>query len=67
MEIKQTVLKDLLIIKPAKFKDSRGFFLESYNENRYKESGILQHFVQDNLFKTGYHKALSVFDGCNKV
>ncbi|MCW3806262.1 dTDP-4-dehydrorhamnose 3,5-epimerase [Plebeiibacterium marinum] len=54
MEIKQTGFQDLLIIKPTKFKDSRGFFLESYNENKYNQLGITNHFVQDNLSSSQY-------------
>ncbi len=54
MEIINTDIKDLVIIKPNKFKDSRGFFLESYNIERYKNKGILNHFVQDNVSKSQY-------------
>jgi dTDP-4-dehydrorhamnose 3,5-epimerase len=39
----------LLIIEPKVFGDARGFFLESYNERRYREAGINAAFVQDNV------------------
>jgi dTDP-4-dehydrorhamnose 3,5-epimerase len=39
----------LLIIEPKVFGDARGFFLESYNERRYREAGINVAFVQDNV------------------
>jgi dTDP-4-dehydrorhamnose 3,5-epimerase len=39
----------LLIIEPKVFGDARGFFLESYNERRYREAGIHAGFVQDNV------------------
>ena len=43
-----TVLQDLFIIEPRAFADSRGFFLESYNERTLAGLGIHEHFVQDN-------------------
>jgi len=36
------------LIEPRVFEDERGFFFESYNELRFAEIGILDHFVQDN-------------------
>ena len=40
------------IIEPQIFEDSRGFFLESYNYNTFKELGIENVFVQDNHSKS---------------
>ena len=48
----ETEIKDLIIIKPKVFEDSRGFFLESYNYNDFKEIGIDSIFVQDNHSKS---------------
>ena len=48
MEVKKGPLDGLLIIQPRVFVDSRGFFFESYNENRFKEQGIDLHWMQDN-------------------
>ncbi len=48
MEIIETHIKDLLIIKPKVFADPRGYFFESYNEGVFKQHGITAHFVQDN-------------------
>ena len=48
----ETGLKDLFIIEPQIFEDSRGFFLESYNYNDFKELGIETIFVQDNHSKS---------------
>ncbi|WP_425250455.1 dTDP-4-dehydrorhamnose 3,5-epimerase [Fusobacterium animalis] len=45
-------MKDLFIIEPQIFEDSRGFFLESYNYNTFKELGIENIFVQDNHSKS---------------
>lgn len=54
MEIIKTPIDGLLIIKPRVFADSRGFFLESYNEQKYHEAGIDTVFVQDNLSQSQY-------------
>jgi len=54
MEIIETPIKDLVIIKPRVFADARGFFCETYNEERYHAAGIKQHFVQDNQSKSSY-------------
>ncbi len=49
MNIIQTELDGVLIIEPAVFKDPRGFFMETYNQQRYQKAGIDRVFVQDNL------------------
>ena len=49
MNIIETTLPGVLVLEPKIFPDSRGFFLESYNQKRYNESGIINEFVQDNL------------------
>lgn len=54
MNIVETDLPGVLIISPSVFGDARGFFMESYNERRYREAGIPNHFVQDNLSFSGY-------------
>lgn len=54
MEITTTPIKDLIIIKPDVFADTRGYFTEIYNESRYKDSGITENFIQDNLSKSCY-------------
>ena len=48
MKFIRTELPDVIIIEPDIYRDSRGFFLETYHEARYKEGGILGPFVQDN-------------------
>ena len=48
MEIIETKIKDLIIIKPDVFLDERGYFFESYNKQRFSEHGLDMHFVQDN-------------------
>lgn len=49
MEVTKTKLAGVVIIKPKVFGDERGFFVESYNYQRYQqEAGITLPFVQDN-------------------
>ena len=38
----------MVVIEPQVFKDTRGWFMETYNEQRYREAGIDVRFVQDN-------------------
>ena len=48
MEIVKTPIEGLLVIEPRVFNDARGYFVETYNEQRYREAGIDAQFVQDN-------------------
>ncbi|WP_043310805.1 dTDP-4-dehydrorhamnose 3,5-epimerase [Pseudomonas sp. ML96] len=48
MKVIETVLPGVLIIEPQVFGDARGFFLESFQIERYREAGIDMPFVQDN-------------------
>lgn len=41
-------IEGLKVITPTVFGDERGYFMETYNYNDYKEAGIDQVFVQDN-------------------
>ena len=52
MQIKETSIKDLLIIEPKVFKDERGYFFESFKENIFEEYDIKLNFVQDNISKS---------------
>ncbi len=54
MNIIETPIKDLFIIEPDVFADERGFFMETYNAERYAQAGIRQHFVQDNMSSSCY-------------
>lgn len=49
MEIIQTGIPDVLLLKPKVFGDSRGWFLETWQRSRYEELGIPGTFVQDNV------------------
>ena len=50
MIVEETTLKGVLILKPRVFKDSRGFFLESFNKKTFESATGLKkvNFVQDN-------------------
>lgn len=49
MNVVETSIKDLLIIQPKVFGDSRGFFMESFNARAFREAtGMNLEFVQDN-------------------
>ena len=41
-------IKDVKIIEPDVLEDERGFFMESYSDEKYKKLGIDFNFVQDN-------------------
>ena len=48
MKVTQAALPGLLVLEPKLFRDTRGYFLESYNEKTLTEAGIRERFVQDN-------------------
>lgn len=48
MKFINTDIKNLIIIEPNVFGDSRGWFSESYNKNIFEENNIPIDFVQDN-------------------
>lgn len=52
MKVVETKLAGVLIIEPKVFGDSRGFFMETYHQQRYKEMGIELDFVQDNYSRS---------------
>ena len=48
IHVEKTYIEGLCIITPTVHKDSRGYFMESYNERDFKEAGLDLIFVQDN-------------------
>lgn len=53
MNIIPTKLEDCVVIEPKVYGDERGFFLETYQESRYKDmAGIDLKFVQDNYSRS---------------
>jgi dTDP-4-dehydrorhamnose 3,5-epimerase len=49
----QTKLDGVVIIELDRFRDERGFFLETYHQAQYAEGGITCTFVQDNHSQSG--------------
>lgn len=49
MNLSNTSIPEVVLIEPAVFQDDRGYFMETYQHQRYSESGIACTFVQDNL------------------
>lgn len=41
-------IEGLYVIEPTVFPDSRGYFMETYNQNDFNEAGLNMNFVQDN-------------------
>lgn len=54
MEKITTPLPGLFILEPRVFEDSRGYFFEAYNEQRFAELGLDMRFVQDNQSQSSY-------------
>ena len=52
MRVVETELPGDLLVEPKLFGDARGFFLETYQQERYAASGISATFVQDNLSRS---------------
>ena len=48
MQILENPISGCLLIEPKCFVDSRGFFLETFQQERYREIGVIDNFVQDN-------------------
>jgi dTDP-4-dehydrorhamnose 3,5-epimerase len=48
MKIIQTKIKDLIIIEPQVFEDSRGYFVETYSQVKFEANGLNYTFIQDN-------------------
>ena len=52
MQARTSKIPGLLIIEPRVFGDSRGYFLETFSTERYRQLGIAETFVQDNLSRS---------------
>jgi dTDP-4-dehydrorhamnose 3,5-epimerase len=48
MQITPTAIPEVVVIEPKLFQDDRGFFLETFQANKYKAAGITVSMVQDN-------------------
>ena len=54
MKVVVTDMPDVLIVEPKQFGDQRGFFMETYQFERYAANGIARPFIQDNLSRSTY-------------
>ena len=48
----KTGIEDMFVVEPTVFDDERGYFMETYQENDFKEAGYDLNFVQDNQSKS---------------
>lgn len=53
MEVSQTGIPGLVVIKPRVFGDNRGFFLETHSRQAFAAAGLDYDFVQDNHARSG--------------
>jgi len=49
MDVEQTEIPEVLLIKPTVYGDERGYFKETFHQQRYADLGIEGNFVQDNV------------------
>jgi dTDP-4-dehydrorhamnose 3,5-epimerase len=54
MKFTRCDIPGLIIIEPAVYQDSRGYFFEAYNQTSFIQNGISCNFVQDNQSKSSY-------------
>ena len=54
MKLVATPLKDLLLVEPKVFGDSRGFFMEAWNQETFRAAGLDLSFVQDNYSRSAH-------------
>lgn len=48
-------LNDIIVVKPEVYEDERGFFMEFYREDQFKELGLPAKFVQANHSRSQKH------------
>ncbi len=54
MELIETAIKDVVILKPKVFEDARGYFFESFSQREFDRLIYPVNFVQDNESKSSY-------------
>jgi dTDP-4-dehydrorhamnose 3,5-epimerase len=52
MKVTPLDLPEVLLVEPDRFGDARGYFLETWRQERYRAAGITADFVQDNLSRS---------------
>jgi dTDP-4-dehydrorhamnose 3,5-epimerase len=53
VEVERLEIPDVLLLRPKVFGDARGFFLESWNQQKFAAAGLDVDFVQDNHSRSG--------------
>lgn len=48
IKVTKASIEGLYVIEPTVHTDSRGYFMETYNQREMQEAGLTMHFVQDN-------------------
>jgi len=48
LEVQKTAIDGVLILTPKRWGDARGFFVETWNAERFRQAGVAHVFVQDN-------------------
>jgi dTDP-4-dehydrorhamnose 3,5-epimerase len=48
LNVERLAIPDVLLLTPRRFQDPRGFFSETWNQDRFAEAGVAGPFVQDN-------------------
>ena len=73
MKVKQTSISGLVVIEPKVFYDSRGYFFEPYNKDKFDKYFGITNFVQDNESKSsegvlrGFHFQKPPYDQAKLV
>jgi len=55
VEFQRTEIPDVVLIRPKIFGDPRGFFFESWHEDKFAAAGVPEKFVQDNHSRSAQH------------
>jgi dTDP-4-dehydrorhamnose 3,5-epimerase len=56
MQVTPLAIPDVLLIQPRRFEDERGYFMETYQAQKFAAIGIRETFVQDN--RSGSHRGV---------
>ncbi|MBV3635008.1 dTDP-4-dehydrorhamnose 3,5-epimerase [Bacteroides cellulosilyticus] len=54
MNIIETIISGVVVVEPQIYRDSRGYFFESFNQKEFEEKVCKTMFVQDNESKSSY-------------
>ncbi len=54
MEFTATQIPDVVVIDPVVYEDARGFFMETWQEKKFRDAGIDAKFVQDSHSRSAF-------------